>query len=65
MDSFSSEVGNIHYCKKGFPSKISNIMADNADPDETAHNEPSHLDLHCLQKVKVLICRVERVKSEN
>ena len=20
------------------------------DPDETAHYEPSHLDLHCLQK---------------
>ena len=25
-------------------------MANNVNPDETAHNEPSHLDLHCLQK---------------
>ena len=23
-------------------------FANNADPDETAHNEPSHQDLHCL-----------------
>ena len=25
-------------------------MASSVDPDETAHYEPSHLDLHCLQK---------------
>ena len=25
-------------------------MANNEDPDETAHYEPSHLDLLCLQK---------------
>ena len=25
-------------------------MASIVDPDETARNEPSHLDLHCLQK---------------
>ena len=25
-------------------------MANSVDPDETAHYEPSHLDLHCLQK---------------
>ena len=23
-------------------------LCNSADPDETAHNEPSHLDLHCL-----------------
>ena len=23
-------------------------MANGVDPDETAHYEPSHLDLHCL-----------------
>ena len=23
-------------------------MANSADPDETAHDEPSHQDLHCL-----------------
>ena len=23
-------------------------MANSVDPDETAHYEPSHLDLHCL-----------------
>ena len=25
-------------------------MANNIDPDEMAHYEPSHLDLHCLQR---------------
>ena len=30
--------------------KINNRMANSVDPDETARNEPSHLDLHCLQK---------------
>ena len=25
-------------------------MANNVDPDEMAHYEPSHLDLHCLQQ---------------
>ena len=25
-------------------------MANCVDPDEMAHNEPSHLDLHCLHK---------------
>ena len=25
-------------------------MAYSLDPDETAHDEPSHQDLHCLQK---------------
>ena len=25
-------------------------MANSVDPDETAHYEPSHLDLHCLHR---------------
>ena len=25
-------------------------MANNVDPDETAHNKPSHLDLHNLHR---------------
>ena len=29
--------------------KNQNKVANNVDPDETAHYEPSHLDLHCLQ----------------
>ena len=28
---------------------MNNYMANSEDPDETAHNEPSHQDLHCLQ----------------
>ena len=34
--------------KNRFQSKIKNIMANSADPDETARDEPFHLDLHCL-----------------
>ena len=26
-------------------------MANRVDPDETAYHEPSHQDLHCLQKI--------------
>ena len=25
-----------------------NKFSNSVDPDEAAHNEPSHLDLHCL-----------------
>ena len=37
-------------CKLGFQSKIKNRMANSVYPDETAHYEPSHLDLHCLHR---------------
>ena len=30
-------------------------MANTVDPDETAHYEPSHLDLQCLQ-IQLLLC---------
>ena len=33
-----------------FQSKIKTRLANSVDPDETAHYEPSHLDLHCLQR---------------
>ena len=29
---------------------ISNKIASSVDPDEMAHDEPSHLDLHCLHR---------------
>ena len=31
-------------------------MAISVDPDETAHYEPSHLYLHCLQKKNLSQC---------
>ena len=30
------------------PEKLSNERANTVDPDETAHNEPSHSDLQCF-----------------
>ena len=30
------------------PNTIKAAFANTVDPDETAHNEPSHLDLQCL-----------------
>ena len=31
-------------------------MSNSVDPDETAHYEPSHLDLCCLQKPGIIAC---------
>ena len=36
-------------------------MSDSIDPDEMAHNEPSHLDLCCLQRPIIIACGSERV----
>ena len=38
-------------------------MSNSIDPDETAHYEPSHLDLYCLQKSVVIAFGGERVKA--
>ena len=47
----------------GCQAKIRSRQANSVDPDETARNEPSHLDLHCLQMyVSVFVCRDERVE---
>ena len=38
-------------------------MRNSVDPDETAHYEPSHLDLRCLQKPIVIAYGInERAK---
>ena len=56
------EFGHIQYCKQGFPTKINNRMANSVDPDEMAHNEPSHPDLHCFQRYLFLVCRLKWLK---
>ena len=38
-------------------------MSNSVDPDETAHNEPSHLDLCCLQKPTFKASGSERVDT--
>ena len=38
-------------------------MSKSVDPDETAHYEPSHLDLCCLQKPIIIACGSERVNN--
>ena len=38
-------------------------MSNNVYPDETAHYEPSHLDLRCLQKPIVIAYGSERVNT--
>ena len=37
-------------------------MSNSVDPDETAHYEPSHQALRCLQK-PIIACGRERVKE--
>ena len=48
MDSSISVLGHVRCCQSSFLLKIINRLANSVDPDETAHYEPSHLDLHCL-----------------
>ena len=40
---------------KGFQPNINNRIANSVNPNETAHYEPTHLDLHCLQKVQIFV----------
>ena len=41
----------------------SNTEMQTVDPDETARYEPSHLDIHCLQKIRFAYM-TERVKAK-
>ena len=50
MDISITEFGHIHCCKKGFQLQINNSIGNRVEPDDTAHYELSHLDLHCLQR---------------
>ena len=36
-------------------------MSNSVDLDEMAHDEPSHLDLCCLEKPFIISCGSERV----
>ena len=36
-------------------------MSDSIDPDETAHDEPSHLGLCCLQKPIIMSLAVKEL----
>ena len=38
-------------------------MSNSVDPDETAHFEPFHLDLRCVQKPIIIACGSERVSK--
>ena len=40
-----------HYTKWESQSKIRTRVSNSVDPDEMAHYEPSHQDLHCLQSI--------------
>ena len=50
MGSLSSEFGHIHCCNRVSSKKINNRIAKSVVSDATALYEPSHLDLHCLQR---------------
>ena len=39
---------NTHYFNPFSPTDRNNVFANSVDPDETAHNEPSHQDIRCL-----------------
>ena len=48
----------------GSTQKIKTGMTNSAVPDETARDEPSHLDLHCLRRCLFLVCMAEMVKYD-
>ena len=50
---------------EGFQSNIKNRTANSVDPDESARDEPSHLDLYCLHRYLFFLpcCRAERVNG--
>ena len=45
--------------------KFKDCTSNSVDPDETAHHEPSHLDLCCLQKPIIIDYGSEVVKCLN
>ena len=49
MYSSIFESGQNH-CSNRVSVKNQNRMANNVDPEEMANYEPSHQELHCLQK---------------
>ena len=40
------------------------LMSNSIDPDETAHYEPSHVDLCCFQKPIIIAYGSERIKKK-
>ena len=50
MDSYIFESGQNHCSKWRVSVKDQNRTANSVDPNEMAHDEPSHLDLHCLHR---------------
>ena len=50
---------NLTMSAGGFQSKIETRMTNSVDPDETARHEPSHQDLHCLQRYLLWSARLK------
>ena len=65
MYSSIFEFGRVHCCKHGYQSKVYKQIANNVDPDETAHYEPSHLKLHCLHKYSFWSTGMIRLNYQN
>ena len=42
---------------------LKDLISNSIDPDETAHNEPSHLDQCYLQKPSIIVYGSERVNQ--
>ena len=52
-----------NYClERSLYVKLKDLTSNSIDPNETAHYEPSHLDLCCLQKLNLIAYGSERVK---
>ena len=45
-------------------ANLKTYRASSVDPDEVAHNEPPHLDLHSLQVLIKFVFGILKVKEE-
>ena len=60
MDSFTFELGHVHFYKQGVSVRNQHRVAYSVDPHETtAHYEPFHLDLHGLPRYLVRSSRLK------
>ena len=63
LPSFNLDMSNDG--NRDFRIKSEKGMANNVAPDEKARSEPSHLDLHCLDRYMFCSARLKRLNQYN
>ena len=63
MDFSVLEFRHFIDANRGFSLKPKNRMTSIVDPDETAHYEPCHLDIHCFQRRRFWSAGLKEIKG--